>query len=399
MSTADASTWYAVDTAASSTEVARAPRATVSTLVRDPREQWPEYARRLYEHLVALYGADDVLPTLAAGWVAHQRSANTQRAYARGFRIFEEFAREHGVHPMQVRFGLADTFSMYLRTAPTWVPVRGGARGELARTGPPYSDASRANALSAASSFFRYLDKASDEGVKNPFDGVQRPTLDPDFSPTEGYTEAQWIQLLVTARDHHRVAAYRKRAYALLLTLYFACLRIDALLNARVEDLAQDRGHHVLYVTVKGGARKKKALPPFVWDALQDYLDGRESGWLFRTATGGRLDEPAVWRLLRSLAKRAGLGDIKHPPHGVKGDAITHALARPDARPDKVQRWADHTDSRTTQRYNRRKELLQDSPGYALAADVAGALEEGHHMSPMPTAAVLTTDRLTGRKS
>ncbi|MEU7195660.1 hypothetical protein AB0B04_19335 [Streptomyces xinghaiensis] len=47
---------------------------------RSPREQWPEHARKLYGHLVALYGADDVLPTLAAYWIAHQRSASTQRA-------------------------------------------------------------------------------------------------------------------------------------------------------------------------------------------------------------------------------------------------------------------------------------------------------------------------------
>ena len=42
-----------------------------------------------------------------------------------------------------------------------------------------------------------------------------------------------------------------------------------------------------------------------------------------------------------------------------------------------MERWADHKDSRTTQRYNRRKELLDDSPGYVLAADVASALEHG----------------------
>jgi site-specific recombinase XerD len=101
-------------------------------------------------------------------------------------------------------------------------------------------------------------------------------------------------------------------------------------------------------------------------------LDGRETGWLFCTASGAQLDEPAVWRLLQSLAKRAGLP--LRGPHGVKGDAVTHALAKPDARPDKVQQWAEHKDSRTTQLYNRRRELLDDSPGYRLAADVAGAL-------------------------
>lgn len=131
----------------------------------------------------------------------------------------------------------------------------------------------------------------------------------------------------------------------------------------------------LLLKEVKGGGRKKKPIPPVAWDALQDYLNGRTSGLLFCTASGGPLDEPAVWRLLQSLARRAGLPP--RGPHGTKGDAITHALAKKDARPDKVQRWADHKDSRTTQRYNRRKELLDDSPGYALATDLAGTLEHG----------------------
>lgn len=180
----------------------------------------------------------------------------------------------------------------------------------MVRVGKPYSEASRANALSAASSFFSYPDKVSDEGVKNPFDAVQRPVIDPDYSPTPGYTEQEWAELLVTARNHRRVAAYRKRAYALLILLYACCLRIDSLLNVRVEDLGYDKGHRVLLLEkVKGGRRKKKPIPPVAWDVLQHYLVGR-----------------------------------------------------------------------TTQRYNRRKELLDESPGYSLAADLAGALEHGAAM-------------------
>ncbi|WRZ96437.1 tyrosine-type recombinase/integrase (plasmid) [Streptomyces sp. NBC_01007] len=366
------------------TALERSSRTTLATLHRD---QWPEHARKLYGHLVALYGEADVLPTLAASWVAHQRSANTQRAYARGFKVFEEFAREHGVHPVAVKFVLADTFRLYLQNTPTWVRVKGGRRGEMVRAGKPYSEASRANALSSASSFFSYLGKVSDHDVKNPFDAVQRPVLDPDYSPTPGYTEQEWAKLLVTARDHHRVAAYRKRAYALLLVLYTCCLRIDSLFNARVEDLGYDKGHRVLYLEkMKGGGRKKKPIPPVAWDALTEYLGDRTEGWLFQTSSGGRLDEPAVWRLCASVAKRAGLPP--RGPHGVKGDAVTHALAKKDARPDKVQRWADHKDSRTTQRYNRRKELLDDSPGYGLAADLASTLDHGQ---PEPTPADRST--------
>jgi integrase len=272
---------------------------------------------------------------------------------------------------------LADAFRLHLQTAPTWIRVKGGKRGEMAPAGPPRSDASRAQVLSAASSFFDYLDKVSDDRVvKNPFDAVLRPTIDPDYSATEGLTEQQTALLVRTARDLHQPAAYRPRAYALLLMLYALCLRIDSLLAARVEDLGYDRGHHVLDVRIKGGTRKKKPIPPYVWDALMTYLDGRTTGPLFTTASGGRLDEPAVWRLIRSLAKRAGLPQqASIHPHVIKGDGITHALAKPGARPDKIQQWADHKDSRTTQRYNRRKSLLDDSPGYELAAAMAEALQ------------------------
>ncbi|MFD0386432.1 hypothetical protein ACFQ2B_40255, partial [Streptomyces stramineus] len=107
--------------------LARSPRAALTTVRRDPRDLWPEHARRLYDHLIELYGEDDVLPTLAAAWIAHQRSVNTQKSYARGFKVFEEFAREHGEHPMAVKFVLADTFRLYLETTPTWVRVKGGA--------------------------------------------------------------------------------------------------------------------------------------------------------------------------------------------------------------------------------------------------------------------------------
>ncbi|MFD4319022.1 tyrosine-type recombinase/integrase [Streptomyces sp. NPDC058548] len=366
----------AADDRANAGALERSPRAALASFRRDPRALWPEHARKLYDHLLALYGERDPLPTLAASWIAHQRSVNTMKSYARGFRVFEEFAREHGTHPMAVKFTLADGFRLWLETTPQWVRVKGGRPGEMTRTGKPYSDASRANSLSAASSFFGFLDKISDDGVKNPFDAVQRPYIDPDFSSTPGYTEQEWAKLLVTARDEHRIAAYRKRTYAMLLVLYTCCLRIDALLNARVEDLSEDQGHHVLLLArVKGGGRAKKPIPPAAWDALQRYLDGRTTGWLFCTSSGGQLDEPAVWRTLQALAKRANLP--LRGPHGTKVDAITHALAKPNTRPDKVQRWADHKDSRTTQRYNKRRELLDDSPGYGLAADVAGALAHG----------------------
>ncbi|WP_055594364.1 hypothetical protein [Streptomyces hirsutus] len=181
-------------------------------------------------------------------------------------------------------------------------------------------DASRANALSAASSFFVYLDTVSDTPVLNPFAAVRRPVLVTGPLADEGLSETETVRLLPAARDLHQPAAYRPRAYALLLMLYTVCLPIDSVLAADVEDLGHDRGRHELDTRIRGGTAKRKAIPSHTWQALQSYLDGRTAGPLFTTASGGRFDEPAVWRLLRPLARRAGLPQAGDDPSACPED-------------------------------------------------------------------------------
>ncbi|MFC4467755.1 hypothetical protein ACFPH6_25035 [Streptomyces xiangluensis] len=166
----------------------------------------------------------------------------------------------------------------------------------MVRAGKPYSDASRASALSSASSFFAYLDVVSDELLKNLFDAVQRPVIDPDYSPAPATRRTKWVTLVVTARDRHRIAAYRKRAYALLLLLYTCCLRIDSLLSARVEHLGYDKGHHGLKVRVKGGSWKNKPVPPVAWDALRRERIGVPLAQAPLVVPRGRLPSPVLHR-------------------------------------------------------------------------------------------------------
>lgn len=61
-------------------------------------------------------------------------------------------------------------------------------------------------------------------------------------------------------------------------------------------------------------------------------------------------------------------------PHGTKGDAITHALAKKVARLGKVQRWTCHKDSRTTQELQQAQRAPGQQPGYGIGANLAGAL-------------------------
>ncbi|MGC5042463.1 tyrosine-type recombinase/integrase [Streptomyces albidoflavus] len=353
----------------------RSARSALAKTTQDPRDEWPPHARRLYEYLTALYGEHDVLPTLAAAWLVHQRSDGTRKTYAQNFKIMESYVRGLGNHPLAMTFLAADAFANHLKKLPTLI----WRDGQRVPEGPPRDDATRHNVLSACSSFFKFTLQTKavpkERLDANPFDGVLYPAIDPLFTRTEGLTEEEYVKLARTARDEHPCRRTAFRLYVLILVLYYLCLRIDAALGARIEKLGYDKGHHVLEVQIKGGTWVQKPVPPFVWHAIQTLIAGRTEGFIFCTSTGNRLDEPAVWRAIRATARRAGLPQKKLGPHSLKHSTITHALDRPGARPDKIQHWSDHKDPRTTQRYNQRRGALDGSPAYEAAAATAGLLE------------------------
>ncbi|GGR34799.1 tyrosine-type recombinase/integrase [Streptomyces aurantiogriseus] len=350
-------------------------RQSLARLDADPRDNWPPRARRLFEYLSAIYGERDALPTLAAAWLAHQRSDGTRKTYAQNFKLLETYVRERGVHPLAVNFLLADAFANHLKSLPTLV-WRGGKRMP---EGKPRDDATRHNVLSACSSFFKFVLQTKalpkEKLDANPFDGVLYPAIDPLFTRTEGLTEAEYVTLARTARDEHPCRRTAFRLYVLILVLYHLCLRIEAALGARIEELGYDKGHHTLEVQIKGGTWVTKPVPPFVWHAIQTLIGDRTEGFIFCTSTGNRLDEPSQWRAIRATAQRAGLPQKKLGPHSLKHSTITHALDRPGARPDKIQHWADHKDPRTTQRYDQRRGALEGNPAYDAAAAMAEQLE------------------------
>lgn len=344
--------------------------AELSTARRDPIADWPAEARAFAAELAAHYPQGDTFPGLAGAWIARQKTPNTRSTYVRQFRVWEEYARTSGAHPVQAHFALAEAFSRYLETAPSMRPVKGGRRGEMAPTGEPRKDTARANLLSVCSSFYAYAVRAR-AMESDPFDLVPRPDIDPDYSDTEGSTEEETARLLAAARDHS------PRSYALFLAMYSMALRVDSVLGAQVRDLGYDTGHRTLNVRLKGGRRKKKAIPPATGHALDLYLDGRTHGWLFQTRNGNPLTQQYVWTLTRCLAAKANLphaGSIH--PHSLKHDAVTHALSDPNAKLHIVQDFADHKDPRTTRRYDRRKNRFSSSPGYGIAARMTELLDQ-----------------------
>lgn len=340
----------------------------LSTDRHDPREDWPAEARQLRDDLAELYGDGDPLPDVAGAWIARQRSANTRKAYARRFRAWESYARSTGIHPLQARLPLADAYARHLETAPTLARVRGGRRGEMAPTGKPLSPSGRAQALSAAGSFYTYAARIGAVPA-DLFAAVARPEIDPDHSSTEGLTQDETARLLATARDH------APRSYALVALLYLLGPRVDEILALDVDQLGYNRGHRTLPLRRKGGRVQAVPVPPLALDALLTYLNGRTAGPLFTTTSGRRWSEPEVWKHLRVLARRAGLPQADSiKPHALRHGFITDALDQ-GVPLHQVQDAAGHRDPRTTQRYNRRRGRLDGHPAYTVAAAMAERLE------------------------
>lgn len=152
-------------------------------------------------------------------------------------------------------------------------------------------------------------------------------------------------------RGRHRPGAAAHCGRIRLLVLLG--LRADELAGADVADLGHNRGHRTLTVTRKGGHRVEVVLLPTVAEALDIYLAARMAttstvastsmatggavemaagvmsggvatvaGPLLATRTGGRLDQAALWRFVRRLARA-----ISTAPWGT--EAVTRWLSCP----------------------------------------------------------------------
>jgi integrase/recombinase XerD len=299
--------------------------------------------------LLRVAGMPEAALRATATWLVSGRreSPHTRLAYVRDLGWWLSWCTARECAPGQAPASAADLYMAALTAS-------GLARATVARR------------VSAVSSWYRYLVREGCAAV-NPFEGAERPRLDPGTSRTRGLSREQ-----VTAILGHAAARESARTYALLWLMFATAGRIGSILNARVEHLGQDLGHQVLDLVVKGGSVKRFALPPAALAALERHLEERgrpDNGLIFVSRTGRPLTQSQVWKLVNRVARAAG---VPHPisPHSFRHSAITLALG--DGRPlHVVQDFAGHADPRTTRRYDRARDSLDRSPAYALAASVA----------------------------
>jgi integrase/recombinase XerD len=199
---------------------------------------------------------------------------------------------------------------------------------------------------------------------RNPAVNVRRPRQRQE-STMSGLDRNELGVFLVQAG----LSGVRDHALACLLALNG--LRVSEAIDTDVDDLGLERGHHTLRIVRKGGNTVVVPLAPRTARTVYLAIGERDKGPIFVAGSGARMNRHQAARVVRRLARQAGI-DKTISPHSLRHSFITAALDAGVPLRD-VQEAASHADPRTTMRYDRARRSLDRHATYIVATFVAGA--------------------------
>jgi integrase/recombinase XerD len=225
----------------------------------------------------------------------------------------------------------------------------------LARDRAGVKSRSRARALSAIRGLYRFLilERLCDRDPTAKLDPPRMARKLPTFLSLDE------VERLLAAPDRKKPDGLRDAA--MLTTLYATGLRVSELISLRITNLDLDAGF--LRTTGKGQKTRVVPIGARAVDLVREYLLVRdaptETDTLFLTRLGKGMTRQGFWKMLRQVARGAG---VTKPlsPHKLRHSFATHLLERgADLRA--VQAMLGHADVTTTQIYTHvtRQHLLE----------------------------------------
>lgn len=210
---------------------------------------------------------------------------------------------------------------------------------------------SRARALAATRSFFRYL---AGEGVieSSPAETIRAPRLGRKLPEVLSIAE---VDALLAAPLSAGQGPRELRDAAMLATLYATGLRVSELCGLLVREVNLNRG----FVRTMGKGRKERLVPisGLARRRIEEYMAGGRPALLrrptepamFLTGRGRPMSRQWFWRRIRDYARGAGIA-TRVSPHVLRHSFATHLLERgADLRA--VQAMLGHSDIATTEIY------------------------------------------------
>ena len=231
-----------------------------------------------------------------AGFLAGYRGP-TREAYALDLRQFTTWCRARSLSLFAVRRADIESFARELE-------FKGRARTTVTRR------------LCTLAGFYKYA--VEEQPLEHsPAAHVRRPRLDFESHAT-ALDRNELGALLVTARLGPPLE------HALTSLLALNGLRVSEATGADIEHLGLERGHRTLTITRKGGKVVTIPLAPRTARAIDLAIGERTDGPVFLAGDDRRLDRHGAGRIVRKVARRAGIGKAV-TPHTLRHAFITAA--------------------------------------------------------------------------
>lgn len=209
---------------------------------------------------------------------------------------------------------------------------------------------------------------------RNPLDAVRLPKVQTE-SETIAFDDAEALRMINVPDTTFHKGRVHRLAMVLLFNLG---LRRNELVNVKLQDIYEDRGHMVLRINGKGGKIRQVPLSQYVQKEIDGYLKAIERGgfplhagdFLLQNSDKGRKNEipingSTVYRIINRTAKSLGINK-RVSPHSCRATVISHLL---DTRGESIRNVADfagHSNIGTTERYDKRRNALDHSAAYSV---------------------------------
>ncbi|WP_432982835.1 tyrosine-type recombinase/integrase [Dactylosporangium sp. CA-233914] len=342
--------------------------------------------------------ADPRLNTLTDAWLRSQRSPNTASAYRTDVRHWAAWCAQRQIDPTAASRTHADDYLHDLLHTPrpaTRAQRRNEARAaELEHRQPrmvvgrPLAPSTVARRAAALSNWYEYLQDARPlASPDDPFRRARRPAVERRFTVTVSPAHEDVNELLLAARHDTRNddaglgpadgdEFLGPCAYPVILMLVILGARASEVCQLDQTDREQNRHGATVVLHAKGNQRRRRAVPPVVDEAINEYLQHRRlterrerrasSAALFVGRDGKRLNRLQIYRLVRRVARRAGLpSSDKVTPHSLRHAFNTVAKEAGVSLEDR-QDALGHADPRTTQLYDHARMSVLTDPSLRI---------------------------------
>lgn len=312
----------------------------------------PELARKFQEAAQKKTDIQDFITEFLVQFI----SEDTKTAYIKDLKFFFDFLRSGNVvitHPKDIQ---SFHFQLY--------------RDHLMERGLASATVNRR--LVCIRSFIKWA-VAAKLMDHNPLDTIKLPKVQTE-SPTVAFDDEEVLRM-INAPD---TKTHMGRTHRLIIVMLFNLgLRRSELVNIKLFQLFQDRGHMVLRIHGKGDKVRLVPLSQNVQAEIRSYLDHLQSAgvdmggedYLLQTDVTKKntrpMDGSTIYRVIERYAKNLGINKAVSP-HSCRATVISHLLDTKYTPIRDVATFAGHANITTTERYDKRRKNLDKSAAYEV---------------------------------